>query len=245
VDSWHHLKAESGTLLERTGIPRRVLSRLLTATGIGVGYSILDIGCGAGELVGYFDSLGIRSAGIDETARNVMDARRNVPDCEFYRASIDDPWPSLQAQFDLILIRDSSAYQGGMLSRPAFVATSRLLARIRPGGHLAFLTHIEPSESATTSHQISCFDQHLSSLPGDTVIRKIPDRRAVVQQLRSLVTRGMWAGYGIAILQPPRLPLTQAEWMRAADAVIRADHAPCCQWATRSHESTRYRAEAA
>jgi cyclopropane fatty-acyl-phospholipid synthase-like methyltransferase len=84
VDLWHRLAAQSGENLGRTAIPRRVLARLVTSAGIGIGSSVLDVGCGAGELVLYFDSLGIHSVGIDESAANVMKARRNVPHCDFY-----------------------------------------------------------------------------------------------------------------------------------------------------------------
>jgi len=103
MSSWQRLSAESSDLLVQTGIPRKVMSRLLAALRLGVGFSVLEVGCGRGDLAKFFDSLGIQCTGIDESPKNVLDARRNVPNCTFSCASVIDPLPFLRTEFDVIL----------------------------------------------------------------------------------------------------------------------------------------------
>ncbi len=64
--------------------------RLFDSTQMGVGYRVLDVGCGRGELCAYLDSLGIRCAGIDESAVHVVEAQRAAPACDFTCGSINN-----------------------------------------------------------------------------------------------------------------------------------------------------------
>src|ERR1700677_1085686 len=132
MSPWQRLSAESSDLLEQTGIPRKVMSRLLSALRLGVGFSVLEVGCGRGELAKFFDSLGIQCTGIDESPKNVLDARRHVPSCSFSCASVNDPLPSLRPEFDVVLVRDSSEYHRPLQSRAAYAATLRLISRLPP-----------------------------------------------------------------------------------------------------------------
>ena len=139
MDSSHGPIADSTTLIEQTGIPRKVLSRLLSSTKIGVGFRVLDVGCGRGELAAYLDSLGIRCTGMDESPVNVIEAQRAVPTCEFNCASIGDPASGPKGGFDLVLVRQAS-----VLSDVAVVPSDvlRQLAVIgpRPSGRLFSLS---------------------------------------------------------------------------------------------------------
>lgn len=68
--------------------------RLLELTGVGVGTSLLDIGCGSGELSGLAIERGATVSGIDAAAKMIAFARRAVPDADFRVADMAElPWP--------------------------------------------------------------------------------------------------------------------------------------------------------
>jgi len=202
---------------------------VLSSARIGVGATILDVGCGCGELAAYFDSLGFQATGLDESPENVCEARRQARHCEFHCASIADPLPGLRTEFDLVLVRGTSAYGCAMLSRPALAATWQLLARVCPGGCLAFLAPLSKNETSAAGHRYSCFARHVAALPGDRDFQEILDGVPVARTVRSLAGRNA-TGYGIAALRLPRQPLTRAQWERAIETAVRADAAPCCAW---------------
>ena len=52
---------------------------VVTATGIGPGPRVLDVGCGSGELLAYLGRLGASPAGVDPAPGMVELARSRVP----------------------------------------------------------------------------------------------------------------------------------------------------------------------
>ncbi len=245
VDSSRGPIADSTTLIEQTGIPRKVLSRLLSSTKIGVGFRVLDVGCGRGELAAYLDSLGIRCTGMDESPVNVIEARRAVPTCEFNCASIGDPASGPKGGFDLVLVRQASVYQTSLSSPATFSASLQLLARVRPGGCLAFLARIGAGTSTAAGHRFACYARHVGSLPGNDDLHELPDRLIFGRSFRSRAAEQNSSGYAVAVLRLPPQPLSEDEWRRAADVAAHAAGATCCQWAAQGSESTRFRSKVA
>jgi SAM-dependent methyltransferase len=233
VDLWHQRAAESGALIDRTGFPRNVLSRLLSVAKISVGSSALDVGCGGGELVAFFDSLGIRCVGIDESPQNVLEARKNAPHCDIHRASLRERFPGAQVDFDLVLVRQSSEFRRSMFSRQAFSATEGLFERIRPGGSLVFVVRPDSQQDAHTGHELSCFVRHLEALPGEHELHEVHDGTVFTHPLRSLISGRTGPGYGIVLLRMPRR-LADADWAKAADAALEKNPSPCCPWAAQT-----------
>lgn len=223
--STHRIVSDIGHLLDHSGVPRRVLAKLLATTGVGVGFSLLDVGCGTGELAGYFDALGIRTVGIDESAEQVIAARRNVATCEFHHASIGDPLPSLDTTFDLVLIRDASSYAASLASRSALAATARLLARVRSGGCLAFLQRVD---TTAVAHNLSCYARHAAVFPGMHETHWVPDGRAILGGRKA-------SGFGLIVLQTPQESVTEAELQSAIGSSLRSSQAGCCAWAEQMH----------
>jgi SAM-dependent methyltransferase len=245
VDSSHGPIADSNHLIERTGIPRRVLSRLVDTTQMGVGYRVLDVGCARGELAAYLDSLGIRCVGIDESAVHVIEAKRSVPACEFHCGSIGEALAALKGGFDLVLVRDVSAFQASLLSPAAFAVSFQLLARVRPGACLAFLARIDTGVAAVGAHRLGCFTRHVSSLPGTYDLHEIPDGGIFTKTFRSREAGQQGCGYVVAVLRLPPQPLSQEQWKQIADKAAGPNAAICCQWAAQGGASTGYRSKAA
>jgi SAM-dependent methyltransferase len=245
MSSWQRLSAESSDLLEHTGIPRKVMSRLLAALRLGVGFSVLEVGCGRGDLAKFFDSLGIQCTGIDESPKNVLDARRNVPNCTFSCASVLDPLPFLRTEFDVVLIRDSSEYHCPLRSRAAYTATLRLISRLPPAGCIAFLCRVGHGEADSSGHAFGCYSQHLSALPGHQDFQEIPDSFRLVPSLRSPKIPKKSCGHSIAVLRLPQQLVAPETWSWAVDRALRADAAPCCAWAAQQADAVVPRAKAA
>jgi len=231
MSPWQRLSAESSDLLEQTGIPRKVMSRLLAALRLGVGFSVLEVGCGRGELAKFFDSLGIQCTGIDESPKNVLDARRNVPNCSFSCASVNDPLPSVRTEFDVVLIRDSSEYHRPLVSRAAYAATLRLISRVPPGGCVAFVGRVGHGEADSCGHAFGCYARHLGALPGHQDFQEIHDGFRVIPAPRGHSSADKSSGYAIAVLRLPQLLVAPETWNWAAERALRADAAPCCAWA--------------
>jgi SAM-dependent methyltransferase len=245
MDSWRRPQENSSELIERTGIPRKVLSRLLSATNVGVGFRVLDIGCGCGELAAYLDSLGVPCTGFDESPMNVMEARRAVPDCEFTCGTISGSVPGPQVGFDLVLVREASVFRTSLLSPATLSATLQLLSRVRLGGCLAFLARIGSGSPTAGGHRFSCYARHLGSLPGKYDLHEMPDGPILARSFRTLAAGQNGSGHAIAVLRLPAQPLSQDEWTHAFDVARQAAQTPCCEWAVQGAESNRFRSKAA
>jgi SAM-dependent methyltransferase len=215
--------------MRRAGLPRTFLRSLLAAADVGIGSRVLDVGCGHGELAACLDALGIECVGIDDSPRNVLEARRNVPRCEFHFVSAGEPLPCADTLFDLVLVRQMGAYRGSLLAAPTLAATSRLLTHVRSAGCLAWLA---PSgDAAGDGHGLSCFSRHARLLPGRHEVREIQPGRGLSGTVRTWLARSHPAGPAAALVRLSSEPVTGADWLRAADAASHADHAPCCRWA--------------
>jgi SAM-dependent methyltransferase len=245
VSPWQRLSAESSDLLAQTGIPRKVMSRLLGALRLGVGFSVLDVGCGRGELAKFFDSLGIQCTGIDESPKNVLDARRKVPNGSFSCASIKDPLPSIRTEFDVVLIRDSSEYHRPLLSRAAYATTLRLISRLPPAGCIAFLCRAGYGETDSAGHAFGCYARHLGALPGHQDFQEIPDSFRILGSVRRPTIPNQTTGHAIAVLRLPQQLVAPETWSWAVERALRADAAPCCPWAAQLANAAAPRAKAA
>ncbi len=244
MSPWQRLSADSSDLLEQTGIPRKVMSRLLSTLRLGVGFSVLEVGCGRGDLAKFFDSLGIQCTGIDESPKNILDARRNAPTCTFNCASISDPLPSLRTEFDVVLVRDSSEYHRPLMSRAAYAATLRLISRLPPAGCVAFLCPIGHAADLM-GHTFGCYAQHLGALPGHQDFQEVHDSLHLMPTIRLHAAAQQAAGHAIAVLRLPQQLVAPETWSWAVERALRADAAPCCTWATQQVETAARRNRAA
>jgi SAM-dependent methyltransferase len=245
VDFSHGPIADSSALIERTGIPRKVLSRLFDSTRVGPGFRVLDVGCGQGELAAFLDSLGILCTGIDESPVNIVQAKRAAPGCDFTCGSISNPLSGPRGGFDLILVRDASQFHASLSTPAAISASLQLLSRVRPGGCLAFLARVESGSSLQPGHRLPCYAKHFGFLPGNADYHELPDGLIFGRTLRQRTSGQTGSGYFIALLQLPERPLSQEEWEQASEGAARVAAAPCCQWAARGSASVTFRSKAA
>ena len=148
---------------------------MFDSTKVGVGFRVLDVGCGQGELAAYLGSLGILCTGIDESPANIVEVRRTAPACDFICGSISNPVSGPRGGFDVILVRDASPFHASLLSPAALSTSLQLLSRVRPGGCLAFLTRTSSDTAASAGHDLACFARHFGFLPGSAEFHELPD----------------------------------------------------------------------
>jgi SAM-dependent methyltransferase len=118
----------------RPGYPPRVVEFVAATAGLGPGASVLEIGCGTGQLTERLARCGFRLTAIDIGPSLIAAARRRVADADvsFQVTSFED-LAAADASFDLVI---SSAAFHWIDPGVAFSKSARLL---RPGGWLALL----------------------------------------------------------------------------------------------------------
>jgi ubiquinone/menaquinone biosynthesis C-methylase UbiE len=118
----------------RPGYPAHVMESIIAAAGLGPGATILEVGCGTGQLTERLARPGLQLTAIDIGASLIAAARRRITDASvsFQVTSFED-FAAAGASFDLVI---SSAAFHWIDPEVAFAKSARLL---RPGGWLALL----------------------------------------------------------------------------------------------------------
>jgi SAM-dependent methyltransferase len=142
---------------------------LIFAHDIGVGSRILDVGCGSGELVRFFDQLGVMATGVCVSAGELAAAQAGAPGLEFLESGDVESLRTQNRLFDMVTVRQSAAHAENLFSADAFQATADLIDVLRPGGSLVFVLEHGTSQLAAASvsrHESSCCSQHFGAFPG-------------------------------------------------------------------------------
>jgi SAM-dependent methyltransferase len=101
------------------------------AAGIEAGPSVLDVGCGSGELCELAASRGARVSGIEAAAELVEFARRTVPEADLRVGPIEQlPWPD--ESFDLV-----TGFNAFQFAADFVVALAEAGRVMRSGGRVA------------------------------------------------------------------------------------------------------------
>jgi ubiquinone/menaquinone biosynthesis C-methylase UbiE len=129
--------AEQVRLSRQAVALRPITERLFRAAGIGPGMTVLDVGCGNGDvsfLASELVSSSGRVVGFDRDPRQVTAASSRVGDSaivSFVEATVDNP---PVGEFDAVVGRLVLMYQPDLIA-----AISSLIRRVRPGGVVAFV----------------------------------------------------------------------------------------------------------
>lgn len=130
----------------RQGYPDAIIETLLTTAGLGPGSTVLEIGCGTGQLTGQLAGRGLKITAIDIGQTMIRTARKNVtdPDATFAVSSFEAYEPA--GRFDLVV--SATAFHW-IDPEVGWAKSARLL---QPAGWLALLvtgeTYAEPLSSA-------------------------------------------------------------------------------------------------
>jgi SAM-dependent methyltransferase len=141
---------EQARLSRQSALLRPMTERLCRAAGIGAGMSVLDVGCGIGDVSAIAVELvgaGGRVLGFDHDERQVSAATARFGDsaiASFVQATLDDP---PDGEFNAIVGRLVLMYQSDLVA-----AVSSLIRRLRPGGVAAFVeVNLRPDGSQVIS----------------------------------------------------------------------------------------------
>lgn len=121
--------------------PRPVWTKIIRATGIGAGTSVLDVGCGSGEWLGHLAGLGADVTGVDPAAGMIELARQHLPDAGLRVGSFDD-LGFRAAAFDVVTAVNALQFAADPDS-----GLAALVRVTRPGGHIAIANWAEDARS--------------------------------------------------------------------------------------------------
>lgn len=232
--SWTHLL---GSAVSTAPLPRAVVRHLLFSHQIGMGSRVLVVGCGHGELVHFFDDLGMEASGLDESPENISWAAEHEPRSDFQLISP----PAEQSlehigndePHDLIVVRHLTTYDGNLFCRSSFLATAKLLQHLRPNGWLTFVVHRDTSrQPECESHEVACFARHLSFFPGTCRVSHFADCELATIANDWLHLHRHYGEFLVASLRIPHVALSAAEWQRLAIQAAESCVSSCCTWAT-------------
>jgi SAM-dependent methyltransferase len=128
ADDWH---------LRWGRFPEPAWTAVLDAAGLGPGCRVLDVGCGAGDLLAHLDRLGLRGTGLDPAPGMVARARA-VATAADIRTGDGSRLPWDHHSFDLAIA--VNALHLADEAAPALAEMSRVVV---PGGHVAIVTWAE------------------------------------------------------------------------------------------------------
>ena len=229
--SWlHQLQSESAIRLARTGLPRRVLRHLIFAHETGVGSRILEVGCGTGELVSFFDQLGFVAVGIDESSENLEQAGQTAPSADFFCGCVDETLAIPTDSCDLVIVRARSPFSGNLFDRKALRTTANLLTMLRPQGHLVFVVEPPPIIESLKSpgHTGDCYMRHLAAFPGLRTFAEFPEQGLSGERLKRMMGQPSHSGVLTATLQLSIEKRPRDEWLEIADLHANSKSVTCC-----------------
>ena len=230
--SWTHLL---GSPVSSTPLPRAVVRHLLFTHQAGMGTRVLVVGCGDGELVHFFDDLGMDASGLDESPENVMWAAEHEPRSDF-QLVLAPAEQSLEhigndEPHDLIVVRHLTTYDGNLFCPSSFSATAKLLQHLQPNGWLTFVVHRDTSRrSASESHEVACFTRHLSFFPGTCQVSHFADCELSTIANDWLHLHRHYGEFVVASLRIPHVAISAAEWQRLAIQAANNQAETCCRW---------------
>ncbi len=123
------------------GFAAPVWQAIAGAAGAGPGTGVLDVGCGGGDLLAWFDRLGAVTAGIDPAPGMVDLARSRVPAADVRYGDAEHlPWPD--GHFDLVTSINALQFAEDTLD-----ALAEMARVTRPGGHVAVANWAEAARN--------------------------------------------------------------------------------------------------
>jgi SAM-dependent methyltransferase len=121
--------------------PEPAWRAILDATGAGPGTRLLDVGCGAGDLLAYAAGRGLSVAGIDPAPGMVDHARARLPTADIRPGDAERlPWPD--ASFDLAVSVNALQFAEDTLD-----ALAEMTRVTIPHGHVAVANWAEDQQN--------------------------------------------------------------------------------------------------
>jgi SAM-dependent methyltransferase len=203
-----HQSSRDSDFPSQLELPAALLKQVLTRHGLRLGERILVAGCGRGELVAFLDGLAYCVDAVDDCSDGIENARKRFPRFQFDHARLDESPPTIQDEFDLILVQDLCVYRDNLMDLKTRSATANLLGCLKPGGQLVFIRKHSSSLDDRAEHKPECWNRHLVCFPGRLGTR---DHR-----------------YRTVALQIPSERLPRASWQDFARRGLTPGHDSCC-----------------
>ncbi len=217
----------------RPSLPPKLLRHLLFSHELGIGSRVLAAGYGWGDLVNFFDHLGIDAVGLEEPSEHVATEHLRTPQVEVHCGRTEGAIPLGGGRFDAVLVRRLRTHRDNLFSPAAFRTTAELLACVRPGGYLILLAQYGSAAlEELPIHTSGCYRQHLAAFGGSSSTRDFPDRLTRATSWERILRRQPRSGFLTATVQLPEPTLPRSGWLRLADAAAQSMAGSCCLAAT-------------
>ena len=215
---------------ELPGLSRRVLRHVIVKHDLPIGSSILDVGCGSGQLVHFLHQLGFDVTGVDRSEGLIAEFRELAPSLDLRHCPFDETAITGLREFDVVLLRDFAGYDDDLFSERSLMATADLLSCLRPGRVLVFLARTGAAQLETpVVHSMACYQAHLAAFPGVAQTSVLPDSYAKPNTWKSLLVGQQPTGYLTATMQIPAIPISRDNWLEFAASAARVQRPTCCQ----------------
>ncbi len=202
-------------------LPRRVVRHLLRAGLLRRSRRVLDVGCGAGELVAALGRRGVEAHGIDDRP---AEGALAVDTARLAFRGFSGAFPHPPHHFDLVLVREVRTYAVDLRGPEALTASANLLSSLRPRGRLVFLV---PGHEADAAARIDGLREHLTAFPGTCDVRRFEDGIGRFLDFEWLIGRHRNVELMFVTLRVDRKPVTRLKWHQLArEAVLRRQAAP-------------------
>lgn len=211
------LRQHSHALLQRTGLPAEFFRHVIRSCGVGIASQCCVEGFADDAIAEYLEWLGF------DVAENA-----DVPLMPFDASSPGNPSMAEPpvANCDLVIAPMSSASPRMLMDVDLLRRTADLLASLKPGGHLVFVS-TRKAEFAFATDALAGYRRQLAEFPG--ILHAEEHRPGTLRSLKS-----RWNGEGPALefctatLQTPDHAVSRNEWLAIAERVAASNPAVYC-----------------
>ena len=218
--------------------PRAMVRRLLLDHEIGLASRVLIVGLAQAPLGCRLQHLGLEVSHLDESSEQVMSGRRACAELTIDHWREGEPIPVNPQSFDLVLIREHSAFRENLYSPRTTQTLADLLSVLRPGGNL-ILTGQYADTGAIEGHDPACLQQMFAQLPG--LVRQFTFRESLfsTESLRRIVsTRTRQRRTMLSFTLPP-VSIERNQWRKLALGLEEGHNSGCCREASLGNETGR------
>lgn len=218
--------------------PRAMIRRLLLDHEIGLASRILIVGLAQAPLGSRLQHLGLEVSQLDESSAQVMCGRRASAEVTIDHWREGEPVPVNAQSFDLVLIREHSAFRESLVTPQMALTLADLLAVLRPGGNLILSDQLA-DEGRIAGHEPERLQQMLSQFPG--LVRQFTFRESLfstesLRRLASLRTRRRRTMLSLTL---PQVSIERNQWRKLALRLEKESDPVRCREASIEFDSER------
>ena len=202
-------------------LPYRVARKLVRSSLLGRVNDVLEVGCGDGQLLEFWQRRKRNAAGIDDRPDT---SDLPSPADGITRGCVAGKFPFAPHSLDRIIVTGSTTYAADLTAPEALIGTANLLSALKPRRRAIFLepavTGAKPDET-----RLRVLEEHLASFPGAIMTRAYHDGIERFLSFEWLIGRNRGVDLMLVTITVPRKPISRLEWHQHAREAVMAQQA--------------------